>query len=135
MGQMGMNVKSILTLSLEASADLTDYQWHGMKMNADGECTVCAATTDVPIGILTNDPGADGREAQVLVVGVCPVICGEDSMTYADLIRIDGSGHALPWTPATDTTMYVVGRLLTSGSTGEKALAVINCGCNARGSC
>jgi len=134
MGSMGMNVKSVLTLSLEASAALTDYQWHGMKMTADGECTVCAAVTDVPIGILTNKPAADGREAQVLVVGTCPVIAGE-ALTYGDLIRIDGSGHALPWTPGTDTTTYVVGRCLTSGATGEYVQAVINCGCNARGSC
>ena len=134
MGQVAENVKSVLTLSLEASADLTDYQWHGMKMNADGEVTVCAADTDVPIGILTNHPAADGREAQVLVVGVAPVMAGE-TITYGALIRIDESGHAMIWAPGTDTTAYVAGRCIRGGGDGEKIVAVINCGCNARGDC
>ncbi len=134
MGQVAENVKSVLTLSLEASADLSDYQWHGMLMSANGEVTVCSGETDVPIGILTNDPAADGREAQILVVGVAPVIAGE-TITYGDLLRIDSSGHAMIWAPGTDTTAYVVGRCIRGGTTGEKIVAVINCGCNARGDC
>ena len=134
MGQVAENVKSVLTLSLEASADISDNQWHGMKMSAEGEVTVCAATSDIPIGILTNKPAADGREAAILVVGVCPVVAGE-TITYGDQIRIDGDGHALVWTPGTDNTMYVVGRCIRGGAVTEKIVAVINCGAAARGAC
>ena len=125
MGSVGYNVKSIHTESMEASADLTEYQWHGMKMNADGEVTVCAADTDIPIGILTNIAKADGREAQVLVQGRCPIMAGE-TITYASLIRIDGSGHAMIFVRGTDTTAYSVGRCIKGGGNDEKIVAVVD---------
>ena len=126
MGQVAENVKSVLTESLEASANIAAYQWHGMKMTANGEVTVCAGETDIPIGILTNDPDADGKPAQILVVGRCPVVAGE-TITYGDLIRIDSNGHAMIFSAPTDTTCYQVGRCIRGALITEMAVCEINC--------
>lgn len=134
MGQVAESVKSIHTESLEANADLSAYQWHGVKMGANGEVAAMAAITDKPVGILTNDPDADGEEAQVLVVGRCPIVAGE-TITYDDQIRIDDSGHAMIWAPGTDTTAYVVGRCIRGGDSGEKIVAIVNFSGMARGDC
>ena len=132
MGSLGYNVKSVFTLSLEASANLSAYQWYGMKLSADGEVTVAASTSDKIIGILTNDPDADGKVAQILVIGVCPVFLGED-VDYGELLRINGSGEGVVMDPGTDTSVYIVGQCLKSGDSGEKGVFVINCGAVPRG--
>lgn len=133
MGQVAENVKSIYTESFEATEDISDEQWYGMKMTASGEVTRCTADTDKPVGILTNKPSADGRPAQVLVIGRCPIVAGEDSIDYDDLIRIDSDGKAAIFTPGTHTTYYCIGRCIKGGDDGEKIIVMVNCATPVKG--
>ena len=121
------NVKRALTESFVAGATLASSQYHGVKLNANRQVIVCAADTDIPAGIVLNDP-ASGAEAEVLVVGRCPVVLGE-TLTAGQLIRIDGSGHAMLFEPATDTTAYCIGQVTIGGAVTEVGEALINC-CN-----
>lgn len=119
------NVKRALTESFVAGATLASSQYHGVKLNANRQVIVCAADTDIPAGIVLNDP-ASGQEAEVLVLGRCPVVFGE-TVTAGQLIRIDGSGHAMVFETNTDTTAYCVGQCTIGGAITEVGEAMINC--------
>ena len=60
-----------------ASADLSGKQYHFVKMSGNNTVTVCAAITDVPIGVLQNTPTsgqadaiAAGSDTTVYVMGI-----------------------------------------------------------------
>ena len=55
-----------------ASADLSAKQYHFVKMSGNNTVTVCAAITDLPIGILQNAPSSGGV-AEVALFGISKV--------------------------------------------------------------
>lgn len=58
------------SVSYAADADLSTKQYFLVKRGATaGQCSLVAATTDIPIGILQNKPAAVGRAAQVMTLG------------------------------------------------------------------
>ena len=59
----------VLDITFKAAEDLTDYQYHFVKLDADGKVEHCTASTDVIIGILMNAPDAEDKAAQVRVLG------------------------------------------------------------------
>ena len=48
--------------TLTAAADLSGKQYHFVKLASESTVNVCAAVTDVPIGVLQNTP-ASGESA------------------------------------------------------------------------
>lgn len=113
-------------VTLVAGADLSAAQYKFVKLNASGQVIVCAAATDLPIGVLQNDP-ASGAEAEVLVVGGTKIIAGA-AIGEGAQIGTSSAGKAAALVAGTDTTKYVAGTLLTeSGADGEIVTAVINC--------
>jgi hypothetical protein len=127
--------KSIYTESLIAAADLSDYQYHGVKLNGtDRTIAIFAATTDVPCGVLLDEPEAAGRAGLVCALGRAPVVLAE-TLVSGDKIRFDASGHAAKWDPGTDTTTYIAGQILIGGAADEVGEAMINCINPARGDC
>jgi hypothetical protein len=131
---MGANIKSVHTESLKAAADLSAYQYHGVKMSANRTVNVISAITDVPVGVLQNDPNAANKGAEVLVQGRTVIVAGE-TIAAGNLIRFDANGHAAIWAPGTDTTAYVAGQCIKGGDSGEYIEAIINCANPARGDC
>ena len=118
--------QAVKLTGLTASADLSAKQYYFVKVSGNNTVTVCAALTDVPIGVLQNAP-ASGAEAEVLCVGVTK-ISADAALTAGNLIGPSADGQADPRTIGTDTTHYVAGTVLVGVSNAaELATAVINC--------
>lgn len=113
-------------VTLVAGADLSAAQYKFVKLNSSGQAVVCSSATDIPIGVLQNDP-ASGAEAEVLVIGGTKIIAGA-AIAEGAQVGTSTAGKAVALTAGTDTTKYVAGALLTeSGADGEIVTAVINC--------
>ena len=67
-----------------------------MKISGSGTVTVTAASTDITIGVLQNDP-ASGFGAEVAVGGVSKVVSGA-AVTAGALLMPDTSGRAITLT-------------------------------------
>lgn len=116
----------VLVRPFTASADLSSYQYYFVKISDDREVTVCAALTDVPIGVLQNAPES-GQTAVVMVIGETPV-SSDAALTAGNLIGPSADGQADARTIGTDTTHYVCGQVVAgSSAAGAQATAIINC--------
>lgn len=112
-------------ITLEAGADLSAKQYHLVKISS-GKAALCAAATDVPIGVLQNKP-ASGQPAEIVVVGGTKIVQSA-SITAGALIGTDAAGKADAKVQGTDTTEYTIGQmLLNGGADGAIGTAVINC--------
>ena len=101
----------VFQVTLTAGADLSAKQHLFVKLDSNGAVVPCAGITDIPVGVLQNNP-ASGQAASVLVIGVTK-LQSNGSVTIA---------------PGTDTTVYAVGRALTAGTTaGDVFTALIDC--------
>src|SRR5574337_1127881 len=96
---------------LKAGADLSAKQYYFVKLSADKTVVVCAAATDIPIGVLQNKPDASGKAAEVVAVGVTKV-SGDADLDAGHLIGTSGDGQADRKLPGTDTTEYTVGQVV-----------------------
>ncbi len=122
----------ILIPGLKASADLSAKQYYFVKLSGAGTVTVCAGTTDKPIGVLQNTPES-GDAAVVCGLGVTKV-SADAALSAGDLIGTSADGQAAPYVAGTDTTKYIVGQVIeaTTAAAGL-ASATINCFSIARG--
>lgn len=113
-------------ISLTAGADLSAKQYFFVKLNGSGNAIVCAAATDVPVGVLQNNP-TSGQTAEVVVIGMTK-ISADAALSIGDFIGTSGDGQADAKTNGTDTTEYVVGRMLTAtGAAAVIGTAMVNC--------
>jgi len=120
-----------LTWSFEAAADLSAKQYYFVKLNSSGQVAVCAAATDVPIGVLQNKP-VSGAMATVVIIGITK-INSDEALAAGNMIATSGDGQAQVLVVGTETTVYVAGQcLFASTAAGELATAVINCSAPAR---
>lgn len=118
--------RDVLSLSFSAGADLSAKQYYFVKLSAADTVVACAAATDVPVGVLQNAP-TSGQTADVMLAGVSKVN-SDAALSVGNLIGTAADGQADAKTPGTDTTEYVVGRvILASGAAGGYATAMINC--------
>lgn len=118
----------VLLLTLKAGEDLsaTTTQFKFVKLDANGDVVLPTAATDVPAGVLQNTP-ANGESASVMAIGVSKVQ-GDADLGIGNLIGTSADGQADAKTPGTDTTEYVVGRVLEDNSAaGGLASCYINC--------
>jgi hypothetical protein len=119
-----------LRITLEAGEDLSAKQYRFVKISA-GKAVACSGATDVPIGVLQNDP-ASGEEAAIVVVGGTKILSSA-SIAAGIKIGTDGNGKADAKVAGTDTTEYTVGQvILGAGADGEYLTAVVNCAAPAR---
>ena len=106
-----------------ASADLSAKQYYIVKMSGDNTVTVCAAVTDVPIGVLQNKP-ASGGQAVVRVFGMSKV-SADATLAAGDIIGTSADGQAQPVTQCSETTVYNIGQAVTGGAAGTLQTALI----------
>ena len=116
----------VLVISLKANADLSAKQFYFVELDSSGDVGACNAATDKPAGVLLNKP-TSGQTAEVGVVGIFKVN-SDAALSIGDLIGTSADGQADAKTPGTDTTEYVVGRVLeATTAAGGLATAMINC--------
>lgn len=111
-----------------ADGDLSAKQHYFVKMSGAGTVAVCAALTDVPVGVLQNKP-TDGKKAVVKYKGITKV-SSDAALVVGNLIGPSGDGQADARTMggSPDKTHYVVGQVIVaSGAAGGKAVALIDC--------
>jgi hypothetical protein len=106
---------------LTASADLSAKQYYFVKVSGDKTVTVCAATTDKPIGILQNDP--ESGEAAVVASGGVSKVSGDADLTAGNSVGTSADGQAAAYT-ASDTTKYIVGQVIL-GNSAAAGLATV----------
>lgn len=132
MSTQGTSSSYASDITLQAGADLSAKQFYFVKLNAAKQVIVCAAATDVPIGILQNKPAASGEDAIVRFFGHSKVSANA-SLTAGNLIGTSSDGQADAKTPGTDTTEYTVGQMLTSpGAANGIGECLVNCASPAR---
>lgn len=107
-----------------ASADLSSKQYHFVKMSGNNTVTVCAAITDVPIGVLQNTP-TSGQAAEVTLFGISKVVA-DGTLAAGNVIGTSADGQADAITAGTDTTVYTMGIALKAAAAGDIVEAFIN---------
>jgi hypothetical protein len=115
-----------LKTTAKAGADLSAKQYYFVKLNADNQVIVCAAATDIPAGVLQNNP-ANGDAAEICVVGETK-ISGDADLDAGHLIGTSADGQADRKIAGTDTTEYIVGQVKEgNGAAGGLVTAFVNC--------
>lgn len=118
---------------LKAGADLSADQYKFVKLNADNQVILCAAATDIPLGVLQNKPDASGKAAEVCCIGVTKV-SSDAALTAGWLIGTSVDGQGDRKIAGTDTTEYVVGHVIVgTGAAAGLATCVVNCASPHRG--
>lgn len=113
-------------VTLVAGADLSAKQYYFVKLNSSGQAILCAAATDVPIGVLQNAP-TSGQEAEVLIVGGTKLVASA-AISLPAQIGTASTGKAAALVAGTDTTKYVAGALISAAAAdADVVTAVINC--------
>jgi hypothetical protein len=83
--------KDRYSVTRQAGADLSTHKYKFVKLNSSGQAVLCAATTDVPYGILQNAPGSL-QPALVMRAGVSRLIFGGSIATGTNMVGTDGAG-------------------------------------------
>jgi len=103
-----------LDITFEAGADLSDKQYHLVKLSDSYEVKLCSAETDVIIGVLQNEPES-GEAAVVRVSGTSKVSTGTPvGLSYGECVTSDSNGQAIT---TTTTNHSVIGIALGDAST------------------
>ena len=99
-------------------------QYKFVKFSADLTVVLCAATTDVPCGVL-QEPAVSGDAADVAFFGET-ILQASGSLSAGNIIATNASGQA----QAAISTQLVVGQVVNVGgatSAGNEITALINC--------
>lgn len=113
-------------ISLSAGADLSAKQFYFVKLDASGNAVVCSGATDVPVGVLQNNPKS-GQAAEIVVIGMTKV-SSDAALSIGASIGTSADGQADAKVAGTDTTEYAVGVMLTAtGAAGVIGTAMVNC--------
>ena len=123
----------VLSISMLAGADLSAAQYKFVEQTGTGRnVTVCNGVTDKPLGVLQNKP-ASGEVAEIMVLGMSKV-SGDADLAPGDSIGCSADGQAAAYVAGTDTTKYIVGRVIDDNTAaGGIVSALINCLAPARG--
>lgn len=116
---------SQVVLSIPAGADLSAKQYTFVKLSGTTVISAAAAT-DLPIGVLLNDP-ASGETAAVAVSGVVKLKASA-AISVGALVGTTSTGLGVSLTAGTDTTKYILGRAITAaGASGDIITVAVNC--------
>lgn len=110
-----------------AGEDLTAAQYHFVTLKTDGTIELCDAATEYPIGVLQNKPD-EGQEAEVVIVGITKLVAGED-LDPLDFVSTGADGRGEAAVHGTDTTVYVNGQVIATGSSADGTIATVVVSC------
>lgn len=83
-------------ITVQANADLSSYQFRAVKaVNSSGtaQAALCG-TGQQALGILQDKPAAQGRAAQVCVLGVTKAVAG-GTVTAGSMVASDSTGRVV----------------------------------------
>ena len=109
-----------------AGANLALAQYHFVMISADNTVVQCAAVTDIPCGVLQNNPAA-GLAAEVQVDGITKILAGAAPLVAGNLIGTAIGGAADVIDPDGANDLYYCGQVIQGAGAGEIASALINC--------
>jgi len=108
----------VLDITLKAAVNLSAKQYYLVKLHStEGEVTLCAATTDIILGVLQNKP-TTGQAAVVRVLGTTKVKNGATSVAINAMVTSSLAGKAI--TAATDKN-WVVGIMMETAAADDIA--------------
>lgn len=114
----------VITQIATASLAANQYEMVMVDTNFDSQVVVCGATTDTPLGVLLNKPGA-GEAASIMCAGVTKVSTGA-ALANGALLGVDATGRVVTQAPAAANPVFGQA-LTTSNGAGEIITAAINC--------
>ncbi len=103
-------------ITFKASEDLTNYQYHFVKLDADGKVAHCTANTDVAIGILQNYPDAEDKAALVRTLGTSKLVMSATNNEGAYITPSDTEASYSEG-KATTTTKDFIGAIALEAAT------------------
>ncbi len=95
------------SMSLEASADLSAFQFHFVEVDSNGRVTISNGAGESVFGVLQNDPDALGVAASIMKTGVTKCVAAQ-TIVAGELIQTNASGRGMPAASAD----FVVGRAI-----------------------
>ena len=121
--------KFMILESFPCATDLSTKQYHFVKITS-GKVVICAAATDIPVGVLQNKPV--GTATKDAIATVCSFgvtkINSDAALTQDAWIGTSADGQADAKTIGTDATEFICGRMRTATSAaGAIGTAAINC--------
>ncbi len=111
----------ILTHGFPASGDLSGNKFRAVKIDSNGEIAVATAITDIIIGILQNEPDAQGKEASVALEGISKIVLGA-TLAIGVQCGTGTDGRAV----ADAATNYTIGTILQGGDAGDVGSVHLN---------
>ncbi|MBT9173449.1 MAG: hypothetical protein DDT21_01850 [Syntrophomonadaceae bacterium] len=116
----------IIIPGLTASTDLSNRQFYFVRLSGAATVTTCTAPTDIPIGVLQNNPRS-GAGAEVCTLGVTKV-SSDEALTAGWFIGTSIDGQADRKIIGTDVTEYIAGQVIVATTAvGGIATVVVNC--------
>lgn len=116
----------IFQKTFKAAGDLSTKQFYIVKLTAEDTVDVCSGATDVPLGILQNKPDAANKPAEVMIMGISKVNA-DAALSVGNQYGTSADGQADAKTVGTDTTEYVLGRVLVATTAAaEYAVCTVN---------
>jgi hypothetical protein len=116
------NEERLLTISKQASADLSASQYCFMKISS-GQLALPAAHGADAIGVLQDKPNAAGIAGELAIGGVSKVIAG-GTFSAGAAITCDASGHAI----AAATGYTILGKAMSDGASGLMSSVLLDNG-------
>jgi len=121
-----MAVERVLNpIGMKAAADLSAKQFYIVEITAADTVNVCSAATDVPFGVLQNDPKS-GETAEIAYAdGEITKVVSDGSTTaiaIGDQVGTDASGKAVKKTISGE---LVLGRALEASSADGVIITIV----------
>ena len=111
--------------TLTAAADLSAKQYHFVKLASATTVNVCTAITDVPIGILQNNPDTAGDQAIVTIFGISKVVA-DGTLAAGNVIGTSADSQADAITRGSDNSVTILGQAIQAASAGETCTMFLN---------
>jgi len=121
---MAYDSPSIEIGTLTAGADLSAKQFHFVSLASATTVDVCSAITDIPLGILQNNPES-GQQAVVQIFGVSKVVA-DGTLAAGNVIGTSADGQADAITRGSDNSVTIVGLAIQAAVAGDTCAMFLN---------
>lgn len=113
-------------ISAIAGENLSNMQYHWVKISANNTVLMATELTDMPCGILQNNP-VEGLAAEIMVIGISKLQLHAGAIAFGVLVGTDGDGHGITVDPDGANDYYYCGQIIMGAGANEIASALINC--------
>ncbi len=122
---MAFQSSPVLDFSFKAAEDLSNYQYHFVKVNTSGRVRLPDSGGELPDGVLQNAP-ASGEEATVRILGISKIVASaaldEGTFIKAEYVGAADAGKAAD---ASGTASLTMGRVIGASGAEDDLCSVI----------